>query len=82
MTGSTCLKLAATRLFKWIIENNYFNKIKISALVHDEIVCEFPEELKYTFPKLLEQIMLEAAAEFCKKLPIPAEASVGKCWIH
>lgn len=81
-TGVNCLKLASYRLFKWIVDNNYFNKIKISALVHDEIVCEFPEELKETFPKLLEQIMLEAAAEYCKKLPIPAEASVGKCWIH
>lgn len=82
MTGSTCLKLAAINLFRYIVQNGYFNKIKISALVHDEIVVEFPEELKDTFPKKLEDIMLKAAAEYCKSLPIPAEAAVGKFWIH
>ena len=81
-TGSTCLKLAAINLFRYIVQNGYFNKIKISALVHDEIVVEFPEELKDTFPKKLEDIMLKAAAEYCKSLPIPAEAAVGKFWIH
>lgn len=82
MTGVTCLKLASCRLFKWILDNNYFNKVKLSALVHDEIVVEFPESLKDTFPKILEDIMLKAAAEYCKKVPIPAEAAVGDHWIH
>lgn len=81
-TGATCIKLAAIRMYKWVLENNYFNKCKLSALVHDEMVWEFPETLKDTFPAKLEQTMLEAAGEFCKKVPVPAEASVGKYWIH
>lgn len=70
-----------TDLFKWIIDNNYFNKIKIVASVHDELVVEFPEYLK-DFHKTLENIMENSAAKFCKSLPIPAEASVGTHWIH
>lgn len=70
-----------TDLFKWIIDNNYFNKIKIVASVHDELVVEFPEYLK-DFPKTLEKIMENSASKFCKSLPIPAEASVDICWRH
>ena len=75
------MKHAMTQLFNWIVLNNYFNKVHICCSVHDEIVCDFPEELS-DFPKTLEDIMESSAAVFCKSLPIPAEASVGTHWIH
>ena len=81
-TGVDILKTAATELFNWIVDNNYFGKILLCALVHDEQLLEFPEELKDTFPKLLEDIMLKAAAKFCKSVPIPAEAEVSDHWVH
>ena len=70
-----------TALFNWIVDNNYFNVIHICAAVHDEINCDYPEGLK-EFPQILESIMEQAAAKYCKSLPIPAEASVGTHWIH
>ena len=75
------MKEAITQLFNWIIENNYFGIIHLCCCVHDEIVCDFPEKL-IEFPKILEKIMEDAAAKYCKTLPIPAEASVGLKWIH
>ena len=80
-TGSIIMKTAMTWLFKWIIDNGYFGVIHICASVHDEICCDYPEEIK-GFPKVLEDIMERAAAKYCKSLPIPAEASVGDYWIH
>lgn len=80
-TGAIIMKDLMTDLFKWIIENNYFNKIKIVASVHDELVVEFPEYLK-DFSRTLEKIMENSATKFCKSLPIPAEASVDICWRH
>lgn len=80
-TGATILKLACINLFKWILDNNLFGKVKLCALVHDEICCEFPKELTI-FAKTLESIMEKAAAEYCKSLPIPAEASISNHWIH
>lgn len=80
--GAILLKIAATRLFNWIVDNGYFGKIKLVNFTHDEINSEFPEELKDTYPKLVEQFMLEAGAMFYHKLPIPAEAAVGDHWIH
>ena len=75
------MKNAMTRLFDWIVDNNHFNKVHICASVHDEIVCDYPEELA-NFPEILKNIMEKSASKFCRSLPIPAEASVGKCWIH
>lgn len=80
-TGACILKDSVTQLFNWVIQNGLFKKIKFCAFVHDEICVEFPEELK-EFPKMLEKLMQESAAKFCKSLPIPAEASMGKYWIH
>lgn len=80
-TGAIIMKTAMTELFKWIILNNYFNVIHICASVHDEICCDYPEEVE-DFPKVLEDIMEKAAAKYCKSLPIPSEASVGSHWIH
>ena len=51
-------------------------------MVHDELLVEFPENLKDTFPHILEDIMFNAAAFYCKKVPIPAEAEVGTYWKH
>ena len=42
----------------------------------------FPEELKDTYPKIVEDIMEKAAAKYYHKLPIPAVAEVGQYWIH
>ncbi len=80
-TGAIIMKEAITQLFRWIILNNYFNKVHLCCCVHDEIVCDFPEELN-EFPNILESIMEGAAAKYCKTLPIPAEAEVDVCWRH
>lgn len=81
MSGACIIKDAATSLFNWIIDNNLFNKVKLCALVHDEMDVEFPKEIQ-DFPKTLERIMEDSAAKYCHSLPIPAEASVEKFWVH
>lgn len=70
-----------TQLFKWIIEYKQFDKVHICCVVHDEIVCDYPEEL-IGFPDVLKDIMMKAAAKYCKSLPIPAEASESNHWVH
>ena len=80
-TGAIILKKASIMLFNYIVSNNYFNKIKLCVEVHDEINCEFPEELT-DFPSILKKIMEDAAAIYCKSLPIPADAEVSDHWVH
>ena len=80
-TGAIILKTAMTNLFNWIVDSGYFNVIHICVAVHDEINCDYPEEIT-NFPDVLKTIMENAAAKYCKSLPIPAEAAVGDHWIH
>lgn len=80
-TGAICLKVAARKFFDWVMDNGYFNVVKIVNFVHDELCIEYPESMP-ELGKMLEKIMEETAAIYCKSLPIPAEASVGKHWIH
>jgi len=80
-TGAVIMKEAITQLFNWIVDHDYFDKVHLCCCVHDEIVCDFPETL-VDFPKTLEKIMENAAAKYCKTLPIPAEASVSNHWVH
>lgn len=79
--GSNIIKAAITNLFDYIVDNKLFNVVKLCAVVHDECCIEYPKSIPY-MNKVLENIMEEAAAKYCKSLPIPAEASVGVHWIH
>lgn len=83
-TGAICFKVAARKFFDWIIDNNYFNIVLITNFVHDELCEEHPKELEDNIKvsKILERIMQDTAAIYCKSLPIPAEASIGEYWIH
>jgi hypothetical protein len=47
-----------------------------------EINTEFPEELKDSYPQLVQSIMAKAGSMLCSKVEVPAEASVGEFWIH
>ena len=80
-SGSVILKTAATMFFNWIVDNNHFKDVELSALVHDEINVIYKEEIKET-PDILKECMEKAASIYCKSLPIPAEAEVSDHWVH
>ena len=80
-SGACITKLACTNFFNWIIDNGLFDKVKIVAIVHDEVCIEYPEELKDTY-KMLEYHMEEASKAYCKFSKIPAKAEIGNYWIH
>lgn len=81
-SGIVILKIAITNFFNWIVDNGYFGKVEIAALVHDEANIIYPIELHDIVPAKLKECMESAAAIICTKLPIPAEAEVGSHWIH
>lgn len=79
--GAVILKHSQIAVFNWVVEHGYFGKILLNNLTHDEANWEYPEELK-EFPNILKSEMEKSASVFCKSLPIPAKASIGKFWIH
>lgn len=81
-SGIICLKLAMIRFFRWLVKENYINKVLICDLVHDEAVIEYPKELFGIVDVKLKECMETASSAICKKLPIPAVPETGTYWIH
>jgi len=75
-------KLATYKFFNWILENDLFDKVLITTMVHDEINIEAPEYLVEIAKDKLIQCMEEAGGVFCKTIPISASYSIGDYWIH
>lgn len=80
-TGAIIMKDSMTQLFNWIVDHGYFGEVEISASIHDELNCIYPETLQ-EFPNVLKSTMEESAAKYCKSLLIPAEAEISDHWIH
>lgn len=76
------LKRAAAELFRWVVKNNYFNKIWFCVFVHDEIDVECPKELADICAAAMSKIMTDASAMYYKKLPIPATCDIDTYWKH
>lgn len=81
-SGIVILKIAITNFFNWIVDNGYFGKVELAALVHDEANIIYPKELHDIVPAKLKECMESAAALICTKLPIPAEAEISDHWVH
>ena len=81
-SGIVILKIAITDFFNWVVDNNYFGKIELAALVHDEANIVYPKELHDIVPKKLQECMEHAASLVCTKLPIPAELAIKDYWEH
>lgn len=80
-TGSVMTKLAFIKFMNYIETNNLLHIVKLVVPVHDEIVIEYPEKMT-SIPDVLKRCMVDAGNMFCKIIPMDAEYSVGKHWIH
>ncbi len=86
--GSMCSKVAGILFFKWIIKNNYQNKVKICIPAHDEYNTEAPEEIAEEVAIVLQQCMEKGAKPFCTRLPLSTDISrldngeLPTYWIH
>lgn len=78
--GAHQLKLATSILFEWIEDNNYLWKVLIDNTVHDEIVCECPENLKDITKQAVEHSMLTGGDYYLSNLKIKADANYGESW--
>ena len=80
--SAVVMKQAGADLFEFVVKHKLFGKVLFCVFVHDELDCECPEELKDDFSKIMQNIMENAAKKYYKRLPIPAESSIGNHWIH
>jgi len=79
-TAASQTKYAGIKLFKWILDNNYFGVVKVVNLVHDEIVVECPEELVTIVEPKVKQFMEEGANKFMRRIPMIADPEISDHW--
>jgi DNA polymerase I-like protein with 3'-5' exonuclease and polymerase domains len=75
-------KVAGIYFFRWILENNYFNIVKMVQVTHDEYGIECPKEMGEICRAKLQECMEKAGKVFCKTIPIVAEATIEEYWNH
>jgi len=79
-TAASQTKYAGIKIFKWIIENEYFGIVKIVNLVHDEVVVECPEDIAEEVSAVVKQFMEEGANAFMSIIPMVAEPEISNYW--
>jgi len=77
-TGADMLKLAVD-IFSYQCGIGGYDA-KIVNLVHDEIVCEVPEEQAQDVAELLKESMEYAGSLILKKVPVEADVSISQFW--
>jgi len=75
-------KIAQVHLFKWIVENNYFNEVLLVNAVHDEILLECPKELSKMVAENLKRCMENAGNYYCKTIELKAVPVITPIWAH
>ena len=65
-----------------ILDKEWWLKVKIVNLVHDEILVECPKEIAEEVKDILLDCMSKAGVPFCKTLPLGADALIGDHWVH
>jgi DNA polymerase-1 len=81
-TSSDITKLAGIYFFEYLRENALLNVVKICNIVHDELICECPEEMGETISTILKQSMEKAGDVFCKTIKLKADPCITKYWEH
>lgn len=86
--GSAIFKIASANFFKWIVDNNLFNKVKMCIPAHDEFDIEAPKNIAYEVAAKLKECMINAGKFICRKAPLDAELALDDkgnlptYWIH
>lgn len=81
-TSADITKYACVIFFREILQRDWWLKVKIVNLIHDEILVECSGDLVDEVKKVLINSMEEAGKPFCTIEPLKAGALHGDHWVH
>lgn len=81
-SGAVMFKTAMIFLWEYLLKHDLLFKVKLCVPAHDEANIEVPEEIAEEMTKVLQDCMSRAGEFFCRKLPMPADATCSSHWIH
>jgi DNA polymerase-1 len=77
--GAGMIKLAVSLFFEWCTKNE--KSVKITGIVHDEIVVEAPKDQAEEAGEMLVECMDQAAKHYLKRVRVPkSEVKIQKWW--
>lgn len=79
-TSAEITKISCIYIYKWILDKNLFGIVKFVNTVHDENILECPIEMQEEVAAMVKDAMCQAAAIFCKRVPLTAEPDVSVYW--
>ncbi len=82
MTSADITKYSCIIFFREILKRDWWMKVKIVNLVHDEILVECPVSMVDEVKEVLVNSMEEAGKPFCTIVPLKADAVHGDHWVH
>ena len=80
--------MATVYFWNKILENGWFDKVKLCIPVHDEWDIEAPDDIAQEVADILHSCMVKAGAFFCTRCKLDAEISYNEDgslpdhWIH
>lgn len=77
-TNANLVKLAMIKVQNEIDTNNY--PVQIIMQVYDELQTLCKEDFAEEWKVILEKLMIEAAQEVIKSIPVEAECKISSCW--
>lgn len=87
-TSALIFKVATVYFWNKILENGWFDKVKLCIPVHDEWDIEAPNDIAQEVADTLHSCMVKAGAFFCTRCKLDAEISYNEdgslpnYWIH
>lgn len=78
--GAHQMKLALSMIFEWIVEQDLLDIVLICNAVHDEVICEAPNNLAEKTKQIVGLFMKEAGDHYLSTLKIKADANIGQTW--
>jgi len=75
-------KYACILFFKELLNRNWWGKVFIVNLIHDELLLECPINMQEEVKEILLSCMENAGKPFCPIVPLKATAEIGDHWVH
>lgn len=75
-------KIACINIFKYIKKQSLLSVVKITNIIHDEIVLEMPEEIAPSMKIVVKKCMEDAGNLFCKIVKLQADPHIVDWWKH
>ena len=75
-------KISGIFFFKWIKDNGYLNIVKLCNFIHDCWIVECPDEIVKEVELAVVSAMEKAGKLYYDRVPLRANAIIGKFWNH